>query len=118
MKDGGDSSVARELAPLAASLCATAIQGRIIHVNTEVTGDLQTVQEAIADASDMDKVILRPGTYLRGENRDIDFQSKAVTASSVDVYDPNVLGRSTSAYGGSGILIEESRPQRVGQATG
>jgi len=52
-----------------------------------VPGDYPTIQSAINQADDGDTVLVSPGTY----QENIDFLGKAITVSSVNPNDPNVV---------------------------
>lgn len=46
---------------------------------------------AVDDANNGDVIVLAPGTYTGGGNRDIDFLGKAITIRSTDPNDPNIV---------------------------
>jgi len=64
---------------------------RTIHVDANGTGDFATIQAAIDDANDGEVVIVKPGIYTGEGNRDIDFLGKAITISSTDPNDPDIV---------------------------
>jgi len=63
-------------------LLAVPCAARIITVDDDGPADFSTVQAAIDDASDGDKVIVADGTYTGTGNWDIDFKGKAITLRS------------------------------------
>ncbi len=56
-----------------------------------VPGDFNTIQEAVDDSYDGCIVWVATGTYSGAGNRNIDFLGKAITVSSTDPKDPNVV---------------------------
>ncbi len=62
--------------------------GEIITVDDDGPADFDNVQDAINNSQDGDTVIVEPGTY----NGNILFNNKAVTLTSRDPDDPNVVG--------------------------
>jgi predicted outer membrane repeat protein len=51
----------------------------------------QTIQGMIDAAENGDTVIIEPGVYTGYGNRDLDFKGKAITLSSIDPDDPNIV---------------------------
>ncbi len=64
---------------------------RTIMVRADGNGDYPTIQDAIDDSNDSDVIILAEGIYTGTGNRDIDFLGKAVTVSSTDPTDPDIV---------------------------
>jgi parallel beta-helix repeat protein len=64
-------------------LCATTVRARTISVPTEYT----SIQSAINDANDYDFIIVDPNTY----RENINFHGKAITITSTDPNDPNIV---------------------------
>lgn len=62
-----------------------------ITVNWDGSGDYTTIQAGINASSTGDVIIIMPGTYTGGGNRDIDFGGRAITVRSIDPDDPNVV---------------------------
>ena len=56
-----------------------------------VPGDYPTIQSAIDNCNNGDVVIVSPGIYTGDGNRDIGFLGKAITVTSVDPNDPNIV---------------------------
>jgi pectin methylesterase-like acyl-CoA thioesterase len=65
--------------------------GMVIYVDDDGLADFNTIQAAIDDANDGDTVVVAPGTYNGGGNRDIDFKGKAIIVQSIDPNDPNIV---------------------------
>lgn len=65
--------------------------GATLTVNASGTGAYVTIQAAICAAISGDVVVLQPGTYTGGGNRDIDFGGKAITVRSSNPDDPGVI---------------------------
>ncbi len=74
--------------------------GDIITVDDDGPADFNNVQDAINNSQDGDTIIVEPGTY----NGNILFNNKAVTLTSRDPEDPNVVG-STIITADSGYSV-------------
>jgi len=72
---------------------ANSSPARIITVDDDGPADFTTIQAAIDDANDGDTVEIQPGTYTGPGNRDIDFLGKAITVTSADPNDPNIVAQ-------------------------
>lgn len=68
-------------------LGSTVSEGRIIKVPLE----FDNIQAAIDDANDGDMIVVSSGMYRGPGNRDIDFAGKAITLSSTDPSNPNIV---------------------------
>lgn len=116
------------------------VTARTIHVANDGPADHTTIQAAIDDADDGDVVLVAPGAYTGGGNRDIDFRGKAITVKgeggpttciidcqgSRDEYHRGfvftrgegasstlegfTITRGYTQEGGSGVLCERSSP--------
>ena len=78
--------VALMICVLAAFFCAE-VQGETVTVDADGPGDYPTIQAAIDDANDGDRVVVLPGTYW--EN--INFGGKNIVLSCTDSTDPEVV---------------------------
>ena len=56
-----------------------------------VPSEYPTIQSAINDSNDGERIIVAPGTYKGDGNRDIDFSGKKIAVISIDANDPNVI---------------------------
>jgi hypothetical protein len=72
-------------------LLAVPCQGRTITVDDDGPADFSNIQAAINDASNSDTIVVAEGTYMGPGNRDISFQSKAITVRSTDPDDSNIV---------------------------
>ena len=72
-------------------LLSSVSRSRIITVDNDGPADFDTIQAAIDDANDGDRVVVNPGTYTGDGNREIDFKGKAKTVRSTDPNDPNIV---------------------------
>ena len=75
-------------------LCLTlgvACRADIITVDDDGPADYTTIQAAIDASNNGDIVVVCPGTYTGGGNRDIDFAGKAITVRSTDPQDQAVV---------------------------
>jgi hypothetical protein len=83
----------RELLPFSICLLlAIACQAEIITVDDDLPADFNNIQAAINDSNDDDIIVVFPGIYTGGGNRDIDFDGKAITVRSVAPDDPYIVG--------------------------
>ncbi len=64
---------------------------RTITVDDDGPADFNTIQPAINDANDGDTVLILPGIYTGPNNRNISFLGKAITVTSIDPNDPNIV---------------------------
>ncbi|MFQ5510666.1 MAG: T9SS type A sorting domain-containing protein [Candidatus Krumholzibacteriia bacterium] len=64
------------------SICSSISVARTWYIKPDVTGDAPTIQAAIDSASAGDTVLLAPGLFRGGGNRNIDFKGKAITVTS------------------------------------
>jgi predicted outer membrane repeat protein len=76
-------------------LAATPCRARTITVDDDAPADFNNIQAAIDDANDGDTVEVQPGTYTGPGNRDIDFLGKAITVTSTDPSNPNIVAQTT-----------------------
>jgi len=91
----------KRLLLLTAFLCLAAP----VHARTIlVPQDFPVIQDAIADANDGDVVVVSPGTYV--EN--IDFLGKAITLTSANPNDPNIV---------AATIIDGSSPPDINNAS-
>jgi len=74
-------------------LAAIPCCARTITVDDDGPSDFTTIQAAIDDANDGDTVEIQPGRYMGLGNRDIKFKGKAITVTSTDPEDPNIVAQ-------------------------
>jgi len=92
---------------LAVAVGTLTASGKVISVDDDGPADFNNIQAAIDDANDGDTVIVQPGTYTGPGNRDIEFKGKAITVTSTDPNDPNIVATTVIDANGS-----ESEPHR------
>jgi predicted outer membrane repeat protein/parallel beta-helix repeat protein len=73
------------------TISAVTIQAETIYVDDDNPADFNNIQAAIDNAVHGDIIIVNPGTYTGGGNRDIDYNGKAVTVRSIDPNDPDIV---------------------------
>jgi len=86
------TGLTRRLLVLAFCMAMTYLaQGRTITVGHGGSYDFRTIQAAIDDANDADKIIVADGTYTGDGNRDIDFLGKAIIVCSANGPDSCII---------------------------
>jgi hypothetical protein len=114
-------------------LCASiplAASGRDWLIDSDGSGDVETIQDGIDAAENNDRIVLTPGTFRNTGNRDIDFLGKAIEVTSqggpgVTTIDCENSGRAFIFQNGegpssivSGITIENGYAIGFGQYGG
>ncbi|MHC4546596.1 MAG: choice-of-anchor Q domain-containing protein [Planctomycetota bacterium] len=72
-------------------LFAIPCQAITITVDDDGPSDFDNIQAAIEDSNDGDIIEVQPGIYTGDGNRDIDFRGKAITVSSTDPNNPDIV---------------------------
>lgn len=81
--------------------CATNGPQKVLVTLYAADGNSGTIQAAIDAAQDGDTIVIAPGVYLGNGNCDIDFKGKAITVSSTDPNNPDIVASTIVVCQGS-----------------